>query len=70
MLTNGYLTRVFDGKKEYPNVRPTVADIDRLVPIRRGCRNEVCFCSGACNAVIGYGKVVMQPLGRLGIGEE
>ena len=24
------------------------------VPIKRGCRNEVCYCTGQCNEIIGW----------------
>ncbi len=24
------------------------------VPIKRGCHNEECFCTGKCNEIIGY----------------
>ena len=24
------------------------------VPIRKGCRNKQCFCTGACDEIIGY----------------
>lgn len=27
---------------------------ERRVPIKRGCPNKQCFCTGRCNEVIGY----------------
>lgn len=27
---------------------------ERRVPIKRGCPNKECFCTGRCNEVIGY----------------
>ena len=24
------------------------------VPVKRGCKNKVCFCSGKCNDIVGW----------------
>lgn len=29
-------------------------DINNKVPIKRGCRNKECFCTGKCNEIIGW----------------
>lgn len=30
---------------------------ENKIPIKRGCNNAVCFCSGKCNEIIGWKDV-------------
>lgn len=32
----------------------SAVDINSKVPIRKGCSNKSCFCTGACNEIIRY----------------
>jgi hypothetical protein len=27
---------------------------NQRVPIRKGCQNKQCFCTGACDEIVGY----------------
>jgi hypothetical protein len=32
----------------------TTKELDNKVPVRKGCKNEQCFCTGKCNEIIGW----------------
>lgn len=37
-------------------------DLKSKIPIRKGCKNEVCFCTGDCNKIIGYHDPLTQEI--------
>lgn len=35
-------------------IKDFISKKDNKVPIKRGCQNKECFCTGKCNEIIGY----------------
>ena len=36
------------------NQKDYIAEKDKKAPVKRGCTNKFCFCTGKCNEIIGY----------------
>ena len=43
-----------DYTEEFSRLKENMEDINSKVPIRRGCPNSSCFCTGACREIIGW----------------
>lgn len=35
-------------------IKNFISEKDNKIPIKRGCPNKQCFCTGKCNEIIGY----------------
>ena len=38
----------------HENYKKFKEDLKSKIPIRKGCANSACFCTGECNKIIGY----------------
>lgn len=55
--TKDELLEQWEKSKEFDSIGPTVTEFvknSRKVPVKRGCPNKQCFCTGKCEEIVGY----------------
>lgn len=53
--------------QKYDHLNEVAKQFENKVPIRRGCPNGQCFCTGKCQEIIGWrDKTIEEKRGRLG----
>lgn len=45
---------------KYQIMKSTIDQYDKQVPIRRGCPNGQCFCTGKCQEIVGWREKTME----------